>query len=1058
MLRKIITFALLVSSMSVVAQGNEWQNHLVNEINREPMHTNFFAYESLSAAMEGNREQSANFMTLNGLWNFNFVENVDARPDDFFEVDYNDKGWDTIAVPACWEINGYGDPIYVNGGYPWMNQFKNDPPRVPIENNHVGSYRKIITLPEAWSGKKVYAHFGAVCSNMWLWVNGKAVGYSEDSRIEAEFDITKYLKKGENLIAFQVFRWCDGTYLEDQDMFRYSGVSRDCYLYAREKNHIDNIKIVPSLDDEYRDGELAVTLQLEGKCNVDLALRDANGEIVAQKRVSGRGEVESTLAVENPLKWSAEEPNLYQLTATLVSSKGDVVESIPQSVGFREIEIKDSQVLINGKPVLFKGVNRHEMDPDGGSYVTRERMIQDVRRMKQLNINAVRTCHYPDDNFLYELCDKYGIYLVAEANLESTGMGYDKNSLTDDPSYAKCYLERNTRNLERSFNHPSVIFWSLGNESAMGDNFVLCYDWVKREDPSRPCQYEGAIHLMRNEIRQQEVPYSETIQKYSDYFSNTDIYAPMYASYLDCELYLENNPQKPLIQCEYAHAMGNSMGGFKEYWDMIRKYPSYQGGFIWDFVDQSNRWVDKNGVEIFGYGGDYNRYDMSHNNFLNNGVISPDRRPNPHADEVKYYYQSIWSEAKDLQKGIITIYNENFFVDLSAYSLEWQLLSNGSVVQRGSVETLNVEPQQSVDIKLPYTLDGVCKDSELLLNLEYRLKSRDMLLEAGHAVAKEQLVITPYNFKELALDNARQSNIAVQSPSIKENDKNYLIVEGETFQIDFTRKSGFISLYRVNGDDLIETSSEIRPNFWRAPTDNDFGANTQKKYRVWFEPTYKLKSLKSVAKNGMVEVIATYTIVETNASLTMSYLINNVGEIKLTQSMIADKSKEVSNMYRFGVKMQMPQSYNSIEYYGRGPIENYADRKSSAHIGHYQQLVEDQYYPYIRPQESGAKSDVRWWRVLNISGSGLEFVSDAPFSASALDYTIESLDDGLEKNQRHSQQVAKSNSTNVSIDKVQMGLGCVNSWGVLPRDEYLVLYDDYTFNMIIKPVKNRIEK
>ncbi|MFI3285597.1 MAG: glycoside hydrolase family 2 TIM barrel-domain containing protein [Rikenellaceae bacterium] len=1035
MVKNIITLSLIASSLSVAAQNVEWQNHLVNEINREPMHTNYFAYESLSAAMEGKRELSANFMTLNGLWNFDFVANVEARPVDFFEVDYNDKGWDKIEVPACWEMEGYGDPIYVNGGYPWMNQFKSDPPRVPTENNHVGSYRKTITLPEAWSGKKVYAHFGAVCSNMWLWVNGKFVGYSEDSRIEAEFDITKYLKKGENLIAFQAFRWCDGTYLEDQDMFHYSGVSRDCYLYAREKSHIDDIRIVPSLDENYCDGELAVTLFLQGKCDVELALRDAEGKVVAQKSVGGSGKVESTLSVERPLKWSAEEPNLYQLTAT-VTSKGNIVESIPQSVGFREIEIKNSQVLVNGEPVLFKGANRHEMDPDGGAYVTRERMIQDVRRMKQLNINAVRTCHYPDDNFFYELCDKYGLYVVAEANLESTGMGYNKNSLTDDPSYEQCYLERNTRNLERSFNHPSVIFWSLGNESAMGVNMESCYTALKAMDSSRPVQYERA--------------------KGTQF---TDIYAPMYHNYQTNIEYCEDKTNtQPLIQCEFAHAMGNSQGGFKEYMDLIRKYPNYQGGFIWDFVDQSNRWVDRDGVEIFGYGGDYNRYDMSHNNFLNNGVISPDRELNPHADEVKYYYQSIWSSAKDLEQGVISIYNENFFKDLSDYTLEWQLLSNGEVVQRGSVEELSVEPQQRKDLKLPYSLDALCPQSEVLLNLEYRLKTKDMLLEAGEAVAKEQLIVTPYLFEELELKSVAQSNIAVSAPTIKENDKNYLIVAGDTFQIDFTRKSGFISLYNVDGDNLIEEDSEIRPNFWRAPTDNDLGANTQKSYRMWLAPTFKLNSLKSETKGNLVKVTASYTLVEPNATLTMSYTINNVGEIKLTQSMVADKSKEVPNMYRFGVKMQMPQRYDNIEFYGRGPIENYADRKNSAHIGHYSQRVEDQYYPYIRPQESGTKSDLRWWRVLNISGSGLEFVSDAPFSASALDYTIESLDDGVEKDQRHSQQVKGSKSTNVSVDKIQMGLGCVNSWSALPLPEYMVPYEDYTLNMIIRPVENKLKR
>ncbi len=1034
-MKKVITLLFATIICNAGAQNPEWQNHKINEINREPMRTNYFAYESHKAAVEGEREVSSNFMTLNGLWNFNFVLNADARPLDFFKIDYNDLGWDSIEVPGCWEMNGYGDPIYVNGGYPWMNQFKSEPPLVPSENNYVGSYRKKIVIPTSWDGKEIYAHFGAVCSNIWLWVNGKFVGYSEDSRLEAEFDITKYLKKGENIIAFQVFRWCDGTYLEDQDMFHYSGVSRDCFLYAREKNHIKDIRITPSLDENYRDGELAVDLQLQGKGEVELSLLDAQGKVVTSKTVEGSGSIETTLNVDNPLKWSAEQPNLYKLTATL-SSKGKVVESIPQAVGFREIELKNSQVLINGEPVLFKGVNRHEMDPDGGAHVSRERMIQDIRRMKQLNINAVRTCHYPDDNLFYELCDKYGLYVIAEANLESTGMGYNKNSLTDDPEYAQCYLERNTRNLKRGYNHPSVIFWSLGNESAMGVNMEVCYTELKAMDSSRPVLYERA----------QGTEF-------------TDIYAPMYNNYeLNIEYCEDPTKKLPLIQCEFAHAMGNSQGGFKEYMDLIRKYPKYQGGFIWDFADQSNRWVDKNGVEIFGYGGDYNRYDMSHNNFLNNGIISPDRRLNPHADEVKYYYQSIWSSAKDLKKGIVSIYNENFFSDLSAYSLEWQLLANGSIIERGVVDALDVAPQQSADIELDYSLADVSPQAEILLNLEYKLKKQSTLLDAGSVVAKEQLTIAPYNFPKLNIENIAKSNIETQAPEIKTNDKTYLIVKGETFQIDFTRKSGFMSRYRVGSEELLELGSELKPNFWRAPTDNDLGANTQKKYRIWLNPTFKLNSLKSEIKDDMATVTATYTIEESNANLTMSYTINNEGEVKLTQAMIADPSSEAPDMYRFGVKMQMPQKFDNIEYYGRGPIENYADRKSSTHIGHYRQRVEDQYYPYIRPQESGTKSDVRWWRVLNIAGKGLEFVSDAPFSASALNYTIESLDDGLQKDQRHSEQVDKSPFTNVSIDRVQMGLGCVNSWSALPLDEYLVPYDDYTLNLIIRPVFNKIEK
>ena len=1016
------------------AQNNEWQNSNANEVNRAPMHTNYFAYASSTEAAKGVKEQSVNFMTLNGLWKFNWVQHADARPTNFYQAGFNDKGWADMKVPGIWELNGYGDPIYVNVGYAWGNQYKNNPPYVPTENNHVGSYRKEIVIPAQWNGKEVVAHFGSVTSNMYLWVNGKYVGYSEDSKLEAEFNLTKYLKPGKNLIAFQVFRWCDGSYLEDQDFFRYSGVGRDCYLYAREKNHIQDIRVVPQLDGAYKDAKLDITLQLKGKSSVTLQLTDAQGREVTNGVINGSGKQMLSLAVSNPLKWTAETPNLYTLTAT-VKQANSVIEVIPVKVGFRKIEIKNAQLLVNGKPVLFKGANRHEMDPDYGYFVSRERMIQDIRRMKQLNINGVRTCHYPDANLWYDLCDEYGLYVVAEANVESHGMGYDEKTLAKNPIYEKAHLERNQRNVQRSFNHPSIIFWSLGNEAGMGPNFEKCYKWVKNEDSSRAVQYERA-----------------------DYSEFTDVFCPMYYNYEDCKTYCESDKNKPLIQCEYAHAMGNSEGGFKEYWDLVRKYPKYQGGFIWDFVDQANHWTNKDGVKIYGYGGDFNKYDSSDNNFNNNGLISPDRMLNPHAYEVAYFYQSIWTTPEDLSTGKVTIYNENFFRDLSAYYMEWELQADGEVVQSGIVNDLNVAPQQTATIQLPYDTKSICPSKELLLNVKYRLKASEQALCAGEVVAHDQLTIHAYKPLALELKNQPTNNMAVVTPQIKDNDYNYLIVNGERFVIEFNKKNGYLCRYDVNETALMENGSLLTPNFWRAPTDNDFGAHLQNKYKVWKNPEIKLSSFKSSIENAQAVVKAEYELPEVGAKLYLTYVINDKGAMKVTQKMVADKSKKVADLFRFGMQMQMPKAFDEIDYYGRGPVENYSDRNNSTPIGHYRQKVSEQAYSYIRPQETGTKTDIRWWKVLNVAGSGLNFVSEAPFSASALNYSIEGLDDGVKKDQRHTPEVEKINYTNLCIDKVQMGLGCVTSWGDLPLEQYRLHYQDYEFNFIMSPVEFQYKK
>lgn len=1023
MRKHLFASMLLLTALPVEAQSfKEWQDPEVNAVNRAPMHTHYFAYESADAARRGDKEQSANYMTLNGTWKFNWVKDADARPVGFWQTGFNDKGWDDLPVPGMWELHGYGDPIYVNIGYAWRNQYTNNPPYVPTENNHVGSYRREITVPASWKGKDIIAHFGSVTSNMYLWVNGKYVGYSEDSKLEAEFDLTSYLKPGQkNLIAFQTFRWCDGTYLEDQDFFRYSGVGRDCFLYARDKKRIEDIRVTPDLDGEYKNGSLNVALRMKGSGRVKLTLKDAAGKEVATAQTKSGS---AALHVESPHRWTAETPYLYTLYASAEGS-GEV---IPVKVGFRKVELKDGQVLVNGQPILFKGANRHEMDPDGGYVLSPERMEQDIRVMKQFNLNAVRTCHYPDNNLWYELCDKYGLYVVAEANIESHGMGYGEKTLAKRKDYALAHMERNQRNVQRGFNHPSVIIWSLGNEAGYGANFEAAYDWIKAEDPGRPVQYEQAGKD-----------------------GKTDIYCPMYLGYDGCEQYSKDERyRKPLIQCEYAHAMGNSEGGFKEYWELVRKYPKYQGGFIWDFVDQSVRWIGKNGKMIYAYGGDFNRFDASDLNFCDNGLVSPDRVPNPHMYEVGYFYQNIWTTPADLKNGEVDIFNEYFFRDLSAYYLEWQVLKNGKVMRSGRMEDLKVASQQKVRVKLP--IGKTCECSEWLLNVAYKLKNTEGVLPAGHTVAHQQLVLNPYQAPAMELKNVTRSNLPVVEPVLRENDFRYLIVDGENFRVEFDKQNGYLTKYQVNGMDLMKEGAYLTPNFWRAPTDNDFGANLQRRYAAWKSPVIKLTSLKSRMEDRQAVVEAVYELPEVFARLNLTYLINNEGTIKVTQKMTADKSAKVSNLFRFGMQMQLPRSFDRVEYYGRGPVENYIDRKANADLGIYRQSVSEQFYSYIRPQENGTKSDLRWWKTLNAAGRGVKVVAAAPFSASALHYTIESLDEGAFKMQGHSPEVEEADLTNLCIDLVQAGLGCEDSWGRIARPEYQVPYTDYEFTFMLIPM------
>ena len=1030
------------AAVKLVPTFTEWHDLQVNEVNRLKLHTNYFAYENETLALAGQMDKSANFISLHGAWKFNWVKDADKRPTDFYKTDLDDSAWKTMNIPANWEMNGYGVPEYVNTGFAWRGHFDQKPPAVPVKDNNVGSYRRIINIPDSWDGKQVIAHFGSVTSNIYLYVNGQYVGYAEDAKVAAEFDITPYLKKGDNLIAFQTFRWCDGSWCEDQDFWRLSGVARDSYLYARNSAvQLTNIKITPDLQNNYEDGVVQIYAEVKGQPVIEYKLLNHNGiEIIKsdanfKKRVNGTAQ----FTIKNVKKWSAEDPYLYTLVATVKDQKGNIVEVVPQKVGFRKVEIVNSQLLVNGQPVLIKGADRHEMDPDGGYVVSRERMIQDIKIMKRLNINAVRTCHYPDDPVWYDLCDEYGLYVTAEANQESHGFGYGNDAEAKKPEFAKQILERNQHNVEMYFNHPSVIVWSLGNETVNGDNFIAAYKWIKEQDKSRPVQFEQAGRTGEN----------------------TDIFCPMYYSHDGCDKYSKDDKfTRPLIQCEYNHTMGNSSGGLKEYWDMVRKYPKFQGGYIWDFVDQA---LHRNPVKPmsvkdnltyaqynkikYTYGGDYNDYDPSDNNFNCNGVIGPDRQLNPHAYEVAYEYQNIWAEAVDLQAGKISVYNEHFFRNLANYQLVWTLLQDGKAVQNGTVDKLDVAPQQKTVVTLPYQIPA---EGEVLLNIEFRLKKAEPLMEAGQMVAYRQL--------EVRTANAAAAVVAEGKLKVENKKKETEIkVLNDFIDIEFDKATGLLKEYEVNGVDLLGEGGTLKPNFWRAVTDNDMGAQLQKKFRVWRAPALNLQTITAskvkVGKNVNAVVKAVYDMPDVKAALTITYTIAPDGTMGVEQTMDATEGEKVSDMFRFGMLMQLPFQMDNSTFYGRGPIENYIDRKGSQNVGIYTQTAEEQFFPYIRPQETGTKSDIRWWQQTDKAGKGFRITSGNLFSASALHYSIDDLDDGEEKEQRHSYEVPQSKYTELCIDKEQFGVGGENSWGAWPLPQHRLGYADKTFSFVISPVK-----
>ena len=1050
--------AAIKSSVKTVAiqqpTFTEWHDLQVNEINRLPLHTMHFAYDPNDFPGTGaeylDKKKSMNYLSLEGTWKFNWVANADQRPTDFYKTDLDDSKWNNIQMPGNWEMLGYGQPEYVNVGFAWRGHFDQQPPAVPTKDNHVGSYRREINIPSNWDGKRVIAHFGSVTSNIYLYVNGKFAGYAEDSKVAAEFDITPFLKKGKNLIAFQTFRWCDGSWCEDQDFWRLSGPARENYLYARSKDHrLLDVRVETDLKNNYKDGYLNITAKVQGNTLAYFGLYDPDGKEVI---VTGTDNVKNGVAkyqlrVKNVRKWSAETPNLYTLVVSPIQNGGMYLpyEIVQVKVGFRKVEIKNKQFLVNGQPVLLKGANRHEIDPDEGYNLSEQRMIQDIMMMKRMNINAVRTCHYPDDPRWYDLCDKYGLYVVAEANQESHGFQYGDDAAAKKPEFAKQIMERNQHNVSMFFNHPSIVTWSMGNETVMGDNFLQAYKWIKSQDKTRPVQYEQA---RRGE--------------------GTDIFCPMYYPVAASEKYAKDpNSPMPLIQCEYNHTMGNSGGNLSDYWNLIRKYPILQGGFDWDFVDQAlHRNIVKpmsilpykmNNEELrkieYCYGGDYNKYDPSDNNFNCNGIIGPDRQMNPHAYEVAYQYQNIWAKMVNAETGEVSVHNENFFRDLSNYALAWSLEEDGVETQNGTIADLDVPAQQTKNFTIPYDKSKI-KGKEVFLNIDFRLKEAEPLLTAGQVMAYAQLpVVTKqacsgdcskmlaqgHGKKKMKLAAKKNNVVAVTTPNL-------------TFKID--RSTGLISEYAYNGKSLLGEGGTLKPNFWRAPTDNDMGAGLQKKFQAWKNPQMNLKNIdvKKDKKTNSVTILTSFDMPEVQGQMDITYVVfANTGAVKVTEDFKATEGAKVSDMFRFGMLMQMPYTMEKSNYYGRGPIENYSDRKDCMRIGVYTDDADNQYFPYIRPQESGTKSDIRWWKQTDATGLGLQVKSCTPFYASAIHFDTEELDDGDDKEQRHSFDLKKSKFTNLFLDSAHMGVGGENSWGAWPLEKYRVHYGNKTFTFTLIP-------
>ncbi|MDF2193426.1 glycoside hydrolase family 2 TIM barrel-domain containing protein [Paraflavitalea sp. CAU 1676] len=1027
----------------------ELQSPEITSVNRLPMKATAFAYENRQLASSGKKEQSAFFLSLNGLWKFNWVQDPTQRPVDFYKKDFNDASWNNFKVPANWEVNGYGLPIYVNHPYEFTGRAKtgrnlNPPFDIPEHNNPVGSYRKKFTMPANWNGRQVFIHLGAVKSAFFIWVNGVKVGYSEDSKLAAEFDITRFVQEGENLVALEVYRWSDGSYLECQDMWRISGIERDVFVYSTPKLDLNDYKVMADLSNNYTTGELTIDATVNSykidkrtlhskpdTFSIEIELVDREGTSVLKDATNNvqavlgnyRSTVQFKRQVPGVKTWSAETPYLYTLYLTLKDKAGNVLEVIPQRVGFRNIRIENRNFLVNGKRVFLKGVNRHEHNATQGHTLTHADMEKDMEMMKKLNVNAVRHSHYPPDPYWMELCDQYGLYVIDEANIESHGRYYDlETTFANDRQWLKPHMDRILRMYERDKNHTAVVTWSLGNEAGNGSNMYEAYDWLKQHD-SRPVQYERAEN---------------------DY--NTDMIVPQYPSPRWLERYSQRNPDRLMVMSEYAHIMGNSLGNFQEYWDQIETHPYLQGGFIWEWIDQGIDTV-KNGKRILAYGGDFPlsgpvNENFSDNNFCVKGVVTAYRGLTPMAIEVKKVYQHIKTIKKSNTE--ISVRNGYFFRNLDNFQLNWELLEDGKAVAKGSIPQLSIAPQQQLDLAIPYK-NKISEGHEYFLNITYTLKDAEPFLEKGYVIAAEQLPLADKVIYTAA--PAKGGNITVAENG------GQLVLKAKDFTISFDLARGVLNGYTLKGQQLLQQGPQ--PAFWRAPTDNDIGAGFNHSLRNWrdaFEKGTELSVTKQAITGGY-EVVITKKLLNGDAVAEQTFTVYGDGAIKVDNRFKAVAGKH-KLLFRVGNDLQLNGQLSNIRFYGRGPWENYWDRKTASPVGIYAQTLDEQYFPYARPQESGNKADVRWVALTNQQGKGLRFeMTDNLLNFAALPYNIDDLDPEADKKQYHSGELVKRKEIYLHVDLQQLGLQGIDSWGSQPLEQYRIPYKNHQYSYWIKPVR-----
>ena len=1038
----VVGFLLLfIIAMIILNDANEltvekyWENPSIFQVNREKPRAHFFPFESEELAIENDPTKSKFFQSLNGSWKFHFAKNPNDKPKGFYQSNYSVIKWDDIIVPGHWEMQGYSVPIYLDEEYP----FKPDPPKVPFGYNAVGSYVKTFDLDEAWNDRDIFIRFGGVRSAFYIWLNGKFVGYSQGSKTPAEFNITDWVHPGKNKIAVQVYRFSDGSYLEGQDTWRVSGLERNVYLYAAPKTRISDFFVHAGLNEDLRSGTFSLKVGLAnperftGKYKVDAILKAKRILFEESKKVSidSMGTIQFSTILSRVKPWSAETPHLYDLQISLSDPQGTLIESITQKVGFKRVEVKDGNLLVNGKAIMFRGVNRHEWDPVVGRSITEETMIKDIQLMKQHNINAVRTSHYPNQERWYELCNEYGLYVIDEANIESHGMQFHEGSyahIANDSTWTAQWIDRGKRMVERDKNQPSIILWSMGNEAGDGENFVKLYNWIKIRDKSRPVVYQPAW-----------------------YERHTDVVFPMYKNIEFISEYAEKDMDKPLILCEFAHAMGNSVGNLQDYWDTFEKYDALQGGFIWDWVDQTILKTDENGTDYWAYGGDFgNEFSENDSNFCANGLVAADRSLNPHIHEVKKVYQPVKftdvSKKSSLTK--IEIKNRYDFIDLTHLDFSWVIEEDGTEIQNGDLGKMKLSPGETETFNFNHQTIMPKPGSEYFLTIRANTNSGSELIPKGHLVAWEQF--------KLPIENLAPSIYSGDLPKLEMTENDHLIeVKGAGFKITFDREKGNLSQYNYRSVDLLKHGME--PHFWRAPNDNDLGNAMQKRTAIWRNTGEEMRvnELKSSVENNVanIQVFSIHDLTGTN--LETNYFVYGNGVVKVGHQIRNTKSDN-PEIPRFGLKMTLTGDFTKLNWFGRGPHESYWDRKTSAAVGLYKSDVWSQTFQYVRPQETGNKTDVRWMAVSN-GKIGLMAKGLPKFDGSVHQYPYKDLDH-VRYGQKHGKlDIQPKDQVDWLIDYKQMGVGGDNSWGARPHKQYTLTPKVYNYSFLLIPFEERTD-